>query len=992
MKPIKSVFITLCVAFSFCLPKVIAQDYSEGQVFYYEVNLSDTLSVPDNYVRNQWWQITINEIKRSKVKAEVVLVREEQRKDHTYSNSTNHIYDPNKQIHFVVGHSIPITFFSDKKDVDIDFSSVLDRECSYISNSVVRYKKKLQERAQLDAEYVEVLTELVDCIKHNKHAELVELSSNTSVELVSLSVMPLHQTVKVTVPKDYFSKGLEHFFLLLDRHIGHKYMLINKFSQYKYPLTMGADSSLYAEIPVASCVDIELFVYKGEKAISVKGTYNDGADTIIIQVKKPFVKGRSFRETDTWMESPWLLLEDELALQPMIGSAHPSLEELKFIEDYYFSLHPSEVREGYRGMLYNELKGIMVNRYSTRLTVNQKKKNTDLQFSAKLKDRGVILSPDDLYIDIERLYSISNSPFINSCQHFYEQSAHSFLQERRDFVNTQYAVLNSRNEEFNLEAYSLIEAQVKEHQSILTHSYITGAMPYYSPFLHSVGAQSKDDTLGIYSLDSIFMHTFLRVEYSLLSGYLTYNDYASDAYSYTRLFHQLKHDISNESNKYNLLFELLRNTPISDYDMFNSCFEEFKVMYPNSPYVEMLQHHRSGETRVRLSVGDQVPSFTVYDRNGHAVVLPEKGKWTMFSLGFSKNKRDKDYLLHLDSLTEDLSDKKVSRVIMFYDKNNEKRINKFAQSYDTYATIVSDSVQGSRVISNLGGSRHTFLIDPNGMLQYIHRDNGHKYPQQLMIDFLQDRCSDHVEEKNHSKALLVGISVFFTMILAWFVYYLWERKRRKQEQAKRERLELEMAAVRSQLNPHFIFNALGSIQYLVNEQENKKANAFLTSFARLLRRVLNQSDMEKISLSEEVDTIENYLSLESLRYEFKYHIELDERLNIELVEIPTMLIQPFVENAVIHGVAGMYDRGEIIISMSKGEEATLVVNIKDNGKGLEDTSSKRGNGKGLSLTKQRCKMLERMYGEEIIFNITSLSDLLAAEMGTHVSIRIPIEE
>lgn len=178
---------------------------------------------------------------------------------------------------------------------------------------------------------------------------------------------------------------------------------------------------------------------------------------------------------------------------------------------------------------------------------------------------------------------------------------------------------------------------------------------------------------------------------------------------------------------------------------------------------------------------------------------------------------------------------------------------------------------------------------------------------------------------------------------------------------KKEKAQLQLDAVRSQLNPHFLFNALAGIQNLMNTNQTEQANRYLTRFARLTRAVLKNNDL--ISLEEERNLLDDYLQMEQLRFNFKYEITIDPNLDLNNVEIPSMLLQPFIENAVKHGIASLSSDGQINIAIFKNEN-DLILRIEDNGKGFD--ASKSYEGLGFDLSTKRIALLNKIYKKDPI--------------------------
>lgn len=210
-------------------------------------------------------------------------------------------------------------------------------------------------------------------------------------------------------------------------------------------------------------------------------------------------------------------------------------------------------------------------------------------------------------------------------------------------------------------------------------------------------------------------------------------------------------------------------------------------------------------------------------------------------------------------------------------------------------------------------------------------------------------------------AVVVGISL---IVLTGFYFY----KKRKEQQLLKQREETEkiilnLRAIHGQLNPHFIFNSLNSIQGLINTNKISKANEYLSEFSNLMRNTLVDSDKIYHTLDKEIKTLSTYLKLEQLRFEFDYNFKIDESININEIEFPTLLLQPLVENAVKHGVSGLRDEGKIIIHFFR-DNHNLIAEITDNGKGFENKT--QPNGYGWKLTDDKIELLNKISGSESI--------------------------
>jgi anti-sigma regulatory factor (Ser/Thr protein kinase)/heme exporter protein D len=214
--------------------------------------------------------------------------------------------------------------------------------------------------------------------------------------------------------------------------------------------------------------------------------------------------------------------------------------------------------------------------------------------------------------------------------------------------------------------------------------------------------------------------------------------------------------------------------------------------------------------------------------------------------------------------------------------------------------------------------------------------------------------------------------VFVILAILFFIitpYFFRQRSLRNQKE-KRQRNEAQLKNAQSQLNPHFIFNALNSIDALVHAGENEKATAYLADFSDMMRNTLRNGDIVFTNLSEDIAMLEKYIRIEQLRFDFKYVIIIDQKINTTEIEFPPMLLQPAVENAVKHGVAGMGNIGLIAIIISRSDH-DLVITIKDNGHKKYPQKTK-GTGHGIVFTKERINSLHKLYKHEIDYQLEYL--------------------
>lgn len=254
------------------------------------------------------------------------------------------------------------------------------------------------------------------------------------------------------------------------------------------------------------------------------------------------------------------------------------------------------------------------------------------------------------------------------------------------------------------------------------------------------------------------------------------------------------------------------------------------------------------------------------------------------------------------------------------------------------------------------------------------------------------------KELQHIKALrsrqiLVG-AIVVILISGLLIIMVLRNKRFK---AEHEKTQLRQRLLRSQMNPHFIFNSLASVQNFIVKQDAIKASIYLSRFSELVRSILKNSLDEQITLEHELSTIENYLELQKVRFpeKFDYHIHVDDKLDPENIFVPPMLAQPFIENAIEHGIKHRSTKGNISISYTRnGHWMTFA--IKDDGIGREKANELRQkfdkDHKSLatSITKERIKVLNRKLRHKITMEIIDLKDEQGEARGTRVVFEVPL--
>ena len=303
---------------------------------------------------------------------------------------------------------------------------------------------------------------------------------------------------------------------------------------------------------------------------------------------------------------------------------------------------------------------------------------------------------------------------------------------------------------------------------------------------------------------------------------------------------------------------------------------------------------------------------------------------------------------------------------------------------------LKDSIQNRQFLFRLNSAKK------DAQIGFLNRDNeiqNQKLKQQAIV----------------RNSLFIGILLLF--LLGFFVSRsLYLRRKKQQAESEKKQTELEMQALRAQMNPHFIFNSLSSINKFILKNEPDTASDYLTRFSRLIRMVLMNSQKSWITLEDELEMLTIYLDMERLRFKstFNYYIVFANRVDAGAIFIPPLLLQPFCENAIWHGLkhladpqSGRQEQGCLNIELST-DGKTLNCTISDNGIGREKAAeirSKSAEGRksmGLKITTERLALLNREKGLPAVYEIEDLKDESGNATGTRVILKIcykePVEE
>jgi tetratricopeptide (TPR) repeat protein len=245
--------------------------------------------------------------------------------------------------------------------------------------------------------------------------------------------------------------------------------------------------------------------------------------------------------------------------------------------------------------------------------------------------------------------------------------------------------------------------------------------------------------------------------------------------------------------------------------------------------------------------------------------------------------------------------------------------------------------------------------------------------------------------KNQTTLLISGIALALLAGIMYILYHQYQLKNEKQL------LTLEQTMLRSQMNPHFLFNSLNSIKLYIINNEKKNAVHYLNKFSKLVRKILEASSLKEISLADELETVELYMNIENIRFsnEIGFEVIIEKDIDVHNIKIPSLILQPFLENALWHGLSSKEGAKNIQLWVSRENEYFTNISISDNGVGRK-TAEKIKEGKvlkrksiGIDITKERLANFSKDYQNSFNVAIVDLYDSHHNPCGTRVELRIP---
>ena len=490
---------------------------------------------------------------------------------------------------------------------------------------------------------------------------------------------------------------------------------------------------------------------------------------------------------------------------------------------------------------------------------------------------------------------------------------------------------------------------------------------------------------------------------------------------------------------------------MSDYKQaLQYYFEARKMDEENLDDLKLLTPGVSMEARLKAndlsiaeaySVGNMLDSALFFARRGFIKDRESGHDWTqpalvLGSIYFKRNQLDSALYCYRLTFKYTFQDDRIdinNGIATIFRKRNQP------DSCRYYATMAFDTAE---LIHYRKGAMHAFELlgwvyektNPVKAMRYykismVIKDSLYDREKLSRVNFLvfaekqKEQELRATQEKYQDRLKMYGllIVVAFSLLIALL---LWRSNRHRQKayallqkQAENElqiqklesektkselqhqASELEMQALRSQMNPHFIFNCLSSINRFILKNKTEEASDYLTKFSRLIRMVLNNSKCAFISLEDELETLRLYLEMERLRFKnsFDYSFSYKNAVDVGNIFIPPLLLQPFAENAIWHGLMHKQEKGFLNFDF-RAEENFLMCIITDNGVGreqaefLKSKSAEKQKSMGLKITSERLSLLNSNSNEQTFFTIEDLTDENGNAIGTSIHLKIFYKE
>ncbi len=525
------------------------------------------------------------------------------------------------------------------------------------------------------------------------------------------------------------------------------------------------------------------------------------------------------------------------------------------------------------------------------------------------------------------------------------------------------------------------------------------ALSYYNKFLKLAKKKKNED-------DIVFATNGLARCNQALENYDDSEVYYQQAYSFEQQRNNTE-GLINASNNLGNFYETV-NDSVSAFSYYDTSLavarnatvccngtqttivakdvQDLAVQTTNTYFLNADNYYGNrGMVDQQIEVNKQAAVYNEVNDNPKEV---NKANLKLGKLNLQKknNKEAIEYLRNSIDLSEELGELEAKEEALQAITEAYKEEGDYEQALLAYQQLVKlqDSIQKEKNKQALLASNLSLELEQKDDQIELMLENDALKEEAYALD-IEKREAEN-QNKLYIIYALIGILLIMTAAAVLIV-------RSNQERAKTNML-LELKSLRTQMNPHFIFNSLNSVNSFISKNDDRSANKYLSRFSQLMRLVLENSKHDFVPLESELKVIGLYMELEHLRFQdkFDYELNIESSIQVDNIEIPPMLIQPYIENAVWHGLRYLEAKGHLTVDVKQTNEM-LTWTITDNGIGrkasaeMKTKNQKLGTSTGMKNIEQRLDILNKMHATKMKTSITDLP-----EGGTRVVLEIPIKQ
>lgn len=433
-------------------------------------------------------------------------------------------------------------------------------------------------------------------------------------------------------------------------------------------------------------------------------------------------------------------------------------------------------------------------------------------------------------------------------------------------------------------------------------------------------------------------------------------------------------DSTGAFEMYNQSYQMAND--IGDVDRANSYFSNTDNYYGNR-----------GNTEQQIQVQQQAIEFNTSKGNKKALT-DNYNDIAALNLKAENPEEAIEYLKQNIVLSDELGTLNAKEEALGLITSAYEQIGDYESALESYQKLV-------RIQDSINKEKNNQTYISNSLSSELDEKNKRIELLQMNVQLSKDNMLLLEQQKGDElkNQRVIIYSLVGGILILLFAALLIIRSNREKRKANSM---LELKSLRAQMNPHFIFNSLNSVNSFISKNDDRSANKYLSQFSRLMRMVLENSKYDFVSLESEIEILKLYLELEHLRFQdkFDYEFHIGNDINKEEIEIPPMLIQPFIENSVWHGLRYLENKGKLEVSVQK-QDGKLFWIIEDNGIGrkksaeLKTKNQQTGKSTGMKNIDERLRILNKMNNTKMAVNVIDLSN--ENKTGTRVEVSIPYQ-